>query len=62
MLDRYNSCGNGGPVNPEHQVQNPILIAVRTGKVIPVLWDDKDARTIPVEVTDRVIAIEMRRI
>jgi hypothetical protein len=47
---------------PEHQVQIPILIDVRTGKVTSVSIDDKDARPIPVEVTDSVIAIEMRRI
>jgi hypothetical protein len=42
---------------PEPQLQNPILIDVRTGKVTPVSWHDKDAKTIRVGVTDSVIAI-----
>jgi hypothetical protein len=51
-----------GVAIPEPQIQNPIPIDVCTGKVIPISWDDKGARTIPVGVTDSFIAIEMRRI
>ena len=62
MLDRYNSWGHGGRVNSGTPGSESILIDVRTGKVTPVSRDDKEARPIPVEVTDSVIAIEMRRI
>src|SRR5262249_37920974 len=42
---------------PEVQIQNPILIDVRTGKITAATWHDKNARTISVGVTDSVIAI-----
>jgi hypothetical protein len=42
---------------PARQIQSPILIDVRTGKVTPATWHDKEARTISVGVTDSVIAV-----
>ena len=42
---------------PDRQIQNPILIDVRTGKVKPATWRDKDARTIAVDVRDSVTAV-----
>ena len=54
--DRFEPVKVEVPV-PDRQIQNPILIDVRTGKVTPAAWRDKDARTIEVGVTDSVIAV-----
>jgi hypothetical protein len=42
---------------PDHTVQNPILIDVRTGEITPVSWRDKEARTIEVALKDSVLAV-----
>ena len=39
------------------QIQHPILVDVRTGKVMPVVWRDQRARTVRVELRDSVIAV-----
>jgi hypothetical protein len=42
---------------PDRQIQNPILIDVRTGTITPVTWHDKEARTVHVELKDSVVAV-----
>lgn len=54
--DRFKPVTVEVPI-PEQQIQNPVLIDLRTGKVTPAAWHDKDARTIAVGVTDSVTAI-----
>ena len=42
---------------PDHDVQNPILVDLRTGRITPAAWRDKERRTIAVAVRDSVIAV-----
>ncbi len=39
------------------QIQTPVLIDVRTGKIMPATWKNKEARTIAVDLRDSVIAV-----
>ena len=41
----------------DQQIQNPILIDVRTGKVVAATWSDKGARTVRVDLKDSITAI-----
>jgi hypothetical protein len=54
--DRFKPVTVEVPI-PDQQIQDPVLIDLRTGKVTPAAWHDKDARTITVGATDSVIAI-----
>jgi len=42
---------------PDRQIQNPILIDLRTGRITPAVWHDKEARTLAIGLSDSVIAI-----
>lgn len=42
---------------PDRQIQNPIFIDVRTGRVTPARWHNKEKRTVLLGVKDSVIAI-----
>ncbi|HXY01826.1 MAG TPA: hypothetical protein VEI54_12960 [Candidatus Limnocylindrales bacterium] len=42
---------------PDRQIQNPLVIDIRTGKITPVAWSDKEARTIQVELKDGILAV-----
>ena len=39
------------------QIQNPLLIDVRTGAVTPATWKDKQARTLRIVLKDSVVAV-----
>ena len=54
--DRFQPVVADIPV-PDHQIQNPILIDVRTGEIVPAIWRNKQARTVAVEVKDSVTAV-----
>ena len=42
---------------PDSQIQNPILIDLRTGSVTPAQWQNRDDRTIAVGVSDSPMAV-----
>jgi len=42
---------------PDRQIQNPVLIDLRTGRITPAAWRDKEARTIAIGVSDSVVAV-----
>jgi len=42
---------------PDRQIQSPILIDLRTGKITPTVWHDKEARTLTIGVSERSTAI-----
>jgi hypothetical protein len=54
--DRFEPVNASIPI-PDPKIQNPILIDVRTGKITPVTWQDKEARTIQVALKDSVLAV-----
>ena len=54
--DRFEPVTAEIPI-PEREIQTPILIDVRTGKVIPATWKNKEARIIAVDLKDSVVAV-----
>lgn len=54
--DRFESVVVVVPI-PDPQIQTPILIDVRTGKITPAVWKDRQAKTITVNLKDSVIAV-----
>jgi len=41
----------------DRQIENPILIDLRTGKITAAVWHDRQARTISVDLKDSVVAV-----
>ncbi|HEX6804449.1 MAG TPA: fibronectin type III domain-containing protein [Terriglobales bacterium] len=54
--DRFQPVASEIPI-PDEQIQNPVLIDVRSGKITPAAWLDRKARTIRVELKDSVLAV-----
>jgi hypothetical protein len=42
---------------PDQKVQYPVLMDVRTGKITPLTWQDKEARMIQIQLKDSVLAV-----
>ena len=54
--DRFEPVTAEVPI-PDPQIQNPILIDVRTGRVTRATWLHREARTIEVQLKDSVVAV-----
>jgi hypothetical protein len=54
--DHFKPVTTDVPIS-DPQIQSPIIIDVRTGKVKPATWHDQKRRTVQVELKDSVVAI-----